>query len=122
MVSIGIQPESNTRILRQSRSRDPCQFGEGGSKIRRSTDRSPIRILIPGDDPVANLLAELRRGVAALNDPEIEARVQNYFERHPNYSCDLILVAEVAIRFQTVKQRSTETTPRISSATCSQTI
>ena len=90
--------------------------------IRRITDRSPIRILNPGEDPVANLLAGLRRGVAALSDPEIEARVQSYFERHPNYSCDLIHVAAVAIRFQAVKQRATETTPRISPATCSRTI
>ena len=90
--------------------------------IRRSTDRSPIRILNPGEDPIANLLAGLRRAVTALNDPEIEAKVQNYFERHPNYSCDLIHVAAVAIRFQAVKQRTAEMTPHPSNATYSQSI
>ena len=90
--------------------------------IRRITDRSPIRILKAGEDPIANLLAGLRRGVAALSDPEIEARVQSYFERHPDYSCDLIHVAAVAIRFQAVKQRTAEATSHIPTATCSQSI
>ena len=90
--------------------------------IRHSTDRSPIRILNPGEDPIANLLAGLRRGVAALSDPEIEAKVQSYFERHPDFSRDLIQVAAVAIRFQTVKQRTADATSRTSIAACSHTV
>jgi hypothetical protein len=35
----------------------------------------------------------------------IEARVRNYFERHPNYSCDMIHVAAVACGFQAAKER-----------------
>ena len=59
-----------------------------------------------------------------LNNLESEMKLlaERYFERHPNYSFDLIHVAAVAIRFQAVKQRTVEMTPHPSTATCSQSI
>jgi hypothetical protein len=39
-------------------------------------------------------------GVAALNDPEIEARVEAYFRDNPGYSRDAVHVAAIACRFK----------------------
>ena len=60
---------------------------------------------ISRDEAVSELLKSLRMGVEALKDPQIEGKVREYFERHPNYSCDLIHVAAVACGFQAAKER-----------------
>jgi len=75
--------------------------------LHRFTEISIPRGGDPQDDSVVRLLASLQEGVIALRDPEIEAKVRDYFERHPNYSCDLIHVAAVACGFQAAKQRAT---------------
>jgi hypothetical protein len=58
------------------------------------------------NEAVSERLQSLRQGVEALKDPQIEAKVREYFERHPNYSCDLIHVAAVACGFQAAKVRN----------------
>jgi hypothetical protein len=58
------------------------------------------------NEAVSELLPSLRQGVEALKDRQIEAKVREYFERHPNYSCDLIHVAAVACGFQAAKERN----------------
>lgn len=72
--------------------------------IKRSTQSVPAAS--SRDEAVSELLASLRKGVEAVKDPEIEAKVREYFERHPNYSCDLIHVAAVACGFQAAKERN----------------
>lgn len=84
--------------------------------LHRSTKVSIPREEDPRDDPVVRLLDSLREGVMALGDPEIEAKVRDYFERHPNYSCDLIHVAAVACGFQAAKQRTTAPAQSIQTA------
>ena len=39
-------------------------------------------------------------GVEALNDPEIERRVEAYFRENPSFSRDAVHVAAVACRFK----------------------
>ena len=45
----------------------------------------------------------LGAGVEALNDPDIEARVEAYFRENPTYSRDAVHVAAVACRFKKEK-------------------
>ena len=61
-----------------------------------------------GDPTPRTLIATMSEGVEAIKDPKIEAQVRDYFERHPNYSCDLIHVAAVASAFQAAKLRTEE--------------
>lgn len=67
-------------------------------------------------EPVVELIERLREGVAALNDPAIEAKVRDYFERNPNYSCDVIHVAAVACAFHAAKQRAATLTQSLQTA------
>lgn len=71
---------------------------------------------VSNDGTIAKLIDALRFGVEALKDPAIEAQVQGYFERHPNYSCDLIHVAAVACAFHAAKQRAATRTHFIQTA------
>jgi hypothetical protein len=64
------------------------------------------------DEAVSELLQSLRQGVEALKDPQSEATVGEYFERHPNYNCDLIHVAAVACGFQAAKERNSVQTAK----------
>jgi hypothetical protein len=73
--------------------------------IKQTTPR--IGPLPSQEEAVSALIGNLRRGVEALEDPQIEAKVREYFERHPNYSCDLIHVAAIACSFQAAKERVT---------------
>ena len=41
-----------------------------------------------------------------MGNPVIEAKVEAYFARHPQYSRDLIHVAAVACRIQATEQRT----------------
>lgn len=80
--------------------------------LHRSSDAQSFRHADPQDDSVTRLIASLREGVEALKDPLIEANVQDYFERHPNYSRDLIHVAAVAVGFKSARNRdATESAP-----------
>ena len=58
----------------------------------------------PHHDPLAELMSHLRAGVAAMENPVIEAEVEAYFARHPQYSRDLIHVAAVACRFRAAEK------------------
>lgn len=57
---------------------------------------------------MAELLERIRRGVAALRDPEVERKVREYFERNPNFSRDMIHVAAIAVSFQSRKTAEVE--------------
>ena len=55
-----------------------------------------------------NLLSEfieaLERGIQAISDPRVEAKVTDYFARNPTRSSDMVHVAAVACRFQAEAQ------------------
>ena len=74
------------------------------------------RAAVSDDGTIAKLIDVLRSGVEALKDPAIEAQVQGYFERNPDYSCDLIHVAAVACTFHAAKQRAATRTHFIQTA------
>ncbi len=50
------------------------------------------------------LVEALRTGVKAIADPNVEARVVDYFLKNPNYSRDAVHVAAVACRFQAERE------------------
>ena len=52
------------------------------------------------------LVEALGEGVEALNDPEIETKVQAYFRENPAYSGDAVHVAAIACRFKKEKVAS----------------
>ena len=57
----------------------------------------------------------LGAGVEALNDPEIEKRVEAYFRDNPSFSRDAVHVAAIACQFkkeQIMASRSQEAAPR----------
>ena len=57
----------------------------------------------------------LGAGVEALNDPEIEKRVEAYFRDNPTFSRDAVHVAAVACQFkreQVMASRRQETPPQ----------
>ena len=76
---------------------------------------TPLRVgEIPDDFYRQKLKEALGAGVAALNDPEIEKRVEAYFRNNPNFSRDAVHVAAVACRFkkeQVMASRRQETAP-----------
>lgn len=74
--------------------------------IHRTTDARSTGDSSDRKDSITTLLDCLSEGVVALQDPQIEAEVRGYFERHPNYSRDLIHIAAVASRFQSDKERA----------------
>ena len=55
---------------------------------------------IPADFYRDKLREALGAGVEALNDPDIEAKVESYFRDNPGYSRDAVHVAAVACRFK----------------------
>ena len=69
----------------------------------KSNDRSnaaETRGDLPGDFYRKKLVEALGAGVEALNNPEIEAKVQAYFRENPGYSRDAVHVAAIACRFK----------------------
>lgn len=75
--------------------------------IRRSSNKSNDRSDtadtsedLPPDFCRQKLVKALGKGVEALNDPEIEAKVLAYFRENPNYSRDAVHVAAIACRFK----------------------
>jgi hypothetical protein len=78
---------------------------------------------IPSDFYRQKLKEALGAGVEALNDPEIEKRVEAYFRDNPSFSRDAVHVAAVACQFkkeQVVASRRQETAPR--QETCSRSL
>ena len=70
---------------------------------------------MPDDFYRQKLKEALGAGVEALNDPEIETRVEAYFRDNPSFSRDAVHVAAIACQFkkaQVVASRRQETTPR----------
>ncbi|MEO6788121.1 MAG: hypothetical protein ABI318_18505 [Chthoniobacteraceae bacterium] len=70
---------------------------------------------IPDDFYRQKLREALGAGVEALNDPEIERKVEAYFRENPSYSRDAVHVAAVACRFkkeQVMAGRRQETASR----------
>lgn len=57
-------------------------------------------------DDFHKLRAALRAGMAALADPNVEARVSKYFEDNPSFSRDAVHVAAIACRFATERVSS----------------
>ncbi len=55
---------------------------------------------IPDDFYRRKLKEALGAGVEALNDPEIERKVEDYFRENPGFSRDAVHVAAVACRFK----------------------
>ena len=55
---------------------------------------------IPDDFYRQKLKEALGAGVDALNDPEIERRVEAYFRDNPGFSRDAVHVAAVACQFK----------------------
>src|SRR5436189_6344333 len=92
--------------------------------LRRSSQpESPdIGCFSLGDhvENVAKLRDALDGAVKALQDPEIEARVREYFETNPSFSRDALHVAAVACRFRSQKlnagdpERASESATRTS--------
>ena len=58
---------------------------------------------IPEDFYRQKLKVALGAGVEALNDPEIETKVEAYFRENPGFSRDAVHVAAVACRFKKEK-------------------
>ena len=58
---------------------------------------------MPGDFYRQKLKEALGEGVEALNDPEIEAKVEAYFRGNPSFSRDAVHVAAVACQFKREK-------------------
>ena len=78
---------------------------------------------MPDDFYRQKLKEALGAGVEALNDPEIEKRVEAYFRDNPSFSRDAVHVAAIACQFkkkQVVASRRQETTPR--QETCSRSL
>ena len=78
---------------------------------------------MPDDFYRQKLKEALGAGVEALNDPEIEKRVEAYFRDNPSFSRDAVNVAAIACRFkkeQVVASRRKETAPR--QETCSRSL
>ena len=70
---------------------------------------------IPDDFYRQKLKEALGAGVEALNDPEIEKRVEAYFRDNPSFSRDAVHVAAIACQFKkelVMASRRQETTPR----------
>ena len=70
---------------------------------------------IPDDFYRQKLKEALGAGVEALNDPEIEKRVEAYFRDNPSFSRDAVHVAAVACQFkkeQVMASRRQEAAPR----------
>jgi len=70
---------------------------------------------IPVDFYRQKLKEALGAGVEALNDPEIEKRVEAYFRENPSFSRDAVHVAAIACQFkkeQVVVSRRQEAAPR----------
>ncbi len=70
---------------------------------------------IPDDFYRQKLKEALGAGVEALNDPEIERRVEAYFRENPSFSRDAVHVAAVACQFkkeQVMAGRCQETAAR----------
>ena len=62
---------------------------------------APSRTEEISDDFYRRKLKEaLGAGVAALDDPEIERKVEAYFRENPSFSRDAVHVAAVACRFK----------------------
>lgn len=55
---------------------------------------------MPDDFYRQKLKEALGAGVEALNDPEIEKRVEAYFRDNPSFSRDAVHVAAIACRFK----------------------
>ena len=78
---------------------------------------------IPDDFYRQKLKEALGAGVEALNDPEIEKRVEAYFRENPSFSRDAVHVAAIACQFkkeQVMKSRHRETALR--QETCSRSL
>ena len=58
---------------------------------------------IPDDFYRQKLKEALGAGVEALNDPEIEMKVEAYFRENPSFSRDAVHVAAIACRFKKEK-------------------
>ncbi len=58
---------------------------------------------IPDDFYRQKLKEALGAGVEALNDPEIETKVEAYFCENPSFSRDAVHVAAIACRFKKEK-------------------
>ena len=70
---------------------------------------------IPDDFYRQKLKEALGAGVEALNDPEIERRVEAYFRENPSFSRDAVHVAAVACQFkkeQVMASRRQEMAPQ----------
>ena len=58
------------------------------------------RILTTHDSNNGAILRDaLRAGLTALKDPQVEARVREYFEKNPGYNRDAVHVAAITCRF-----------------------
>ena len=81
--------------------------------IRRTTSRSSRTdrddtaasqsAEMPGDFYRQKLKEALGSGVEALNDPEIEAKVEAYLRENPSFSRDAVHVAAIACQFKREK-------------------
>ena len=70
---------------------------------------------MPDDFYRQKLKEALRAGVEALNDPEIEKRVEAYFRENPGFSRDAVHVAAIACQFkkeQVMASRRQEMAPQ----------
>ena len=88
-------------------------------RLPQRSARAPINPAhandIPDDFYRQKLKEALGAGVVALNDPEIEKRVEAYFRDNPSFSRDAVHVAAVACQFkreQVMASRQQEGAPR----------
>jgi len=56
-------------------------------------------------DLIFQMREALRSGLRALEDPEVEVRVRDHFEKNPNFSRDPVHVAAVASQFAAEKAK-----------------
>ena len=71
--------------------------------LRKAASNSAHAGGIPDDFYRQKLKEALGAGVDALNDPEIEMRVEAYFRDNPGFSRDAVHVAAIACRFKKEK-------------------
>lgn len=75
--------------------------------LKRQSPAPPAPPLHESGDSLPDLLSQirsaLRSGLEALEDPLVETRVREYFEKNPNFSRDPLHVAAVASQFAAEK-------------------
>jgi len=79
------------------------RFSNKSSRSRSDAAATGQARDIPEDFYPQNLKEALVAGVQALNDPDIETKVEAYFRDNPSYHRDAVHVAAVACRFKKEK-------------------